>query len=364
MITTRKELKATEALQANEGITSSDNRFILLLQDDGNLVLYDYDVRPSYDYSVQGKRRVLFDAKSQGKGATKAIMQADGNLVVSLVSSPTTVRWSSKTDHKGNETSILAVTDDGRAIITLAGSQIWESTNQKQWTIAQALKPLEADHVLTRDQFMVSPDLRFKFSIEHSNADLIVEDLILDRRIWHASSNFEGSLSDGSLHLYPDGNLIEWHAGSEELWSSHSNGKGDATSVFKIQDDGDAVVMCKGRVVWHSDSRRVWSIADGEVLRKNDTMISPSGQFELHVKPDCSLAVIDTRNNGKAVWESGVKVANGQALVLGNGSLIAYHGELRVWTGRDVTEPIAALSLQDDGVAILSAGATKLWASK
>jgi len=93
-------LNAGQSLSTNQMLVSSDGRFKLIMQGDGNLVLYSPN-RPLWWTSTNGKPVVLFAVQgdgnlvlydsqykyywatmTQGRGGTTLVMQNDGNLVL------------------------------------------------------------------------------------------------------------------------------------------------------------------------------------------------------------------------------------------------------------------------------------------
>src|SRR5262245_52733882 len=64
-------LSSGERLAVNESLGSPSGQFSLVLQDDGNLVLYDQDHAP------------VWASGTDGQQVSSATMQADGNLVLS-----------------------------------------------------------------------------------------------------------------------------------------------------------------------------------------------------------------------------------------------------------------------------------------
>jgi hypothetical protein len=103
------KMVADDALDVNQAATSCDGRFSLVLQDDGNLVLYQ----------VGGK--ALWASSTVGSKAQKTVMQGDGNLVVYGAQGPI---WSTNT--WGHPGAWLGVGDDGSLILHDAGGMpIW-----------------------------------------------------------------------------------------------------------------------------------------------------------------------------------------------------------------------------------------------
>ena len=106
-----------QQMPANDYIRSSDNRYALLLQSDGNLVLYG----PGY--------HVLWTSKTPGSGANRLVMQGDGNLVLYQNGTP---KWASNT--AGNGSSEVIMQNDGNLVVYRSsdGKATWASnTNGK-----------------------------------------------------------------------------------------------------------------------------------------------------------------------------------------------------------------------------------------
>jgi hypothetical protein len=103
-------LTTDQQLGLNERITSSDGRFKLVYQGDGNLVLYRQDWTP------------IWWSGTQGPDYRNALMQSDGNFV--LYHSDGTPYWSSGT--VGNSDAWLMVQNDGNVVIySASGSPLW-----------------------------------------------------------------------------------------------------------------------------------------------------------------------------------------------------------------------------------------------
>ena len=105
-------MAANTQLTANQSTTSCDGRFKLILQGDGNLVLYEGST-------------ALWASGTAGKASKNAIMQGDGNFVIYDTSG--SALWASNT--AGNNGAYLTVQDDGNTVIySSSGSALW-STN-------------------------------------------------------------------------------------------------------------------------------------------------------------------------------------------------------------------------------------------
>lgn len=92
-----------EALTVNQYIQSPDHRLKLVMQDDGNLVLY-------------GPNSSLWSSDTAGHGAVRATLQTDGNLC--LYPQDGGAVWSSDTANSGvTSQGALALQDDGNLVI-------------------------------------------------------------------------------------------------------------------------------------------------------------------------------------------------------------------------------------------------------
>ena len=105
-------LTANQYLSAGQSLTSCDGRFDLILQGDGNLVLYE-------------GASALWASNTVNSAATKAILQGDGNFV--LYTAAGTAVWASNT--AGNAGAELVLGNDGNLVVDSAsGAALW-STN-------------------------------------------------------------------------------------------------------------------------------------------------------------------------------------------------------------------------------------------
>ncbi len=104
-------LNPNESLQKNKPLYSEDEHYKLLLQDDGNLVLY----------TKVGK--APWSSHTNGHAVESCIMQGDGNLVI--YGYDRSVLWASQTD--GHPGAYLEVQNDGNVVIYNHGSVLWST---------------------------------------------------------------------------------------------------------------------------------------------------------------------------------------------------------------------------------------------
>lgn len=95
-------LGPNQSLGINQALVSPNGRFELILQSDGNLVLYRL---------TNGE--ALWDSRTNGQHVMRAIMQGDGNFVLYDFS----FRAVFASNTSGNPGSFLLMQDDGNAVI-------------------------------------------------------------------------------------------------------------------------------------------------------------------------------------------------------------------------------------------------------
>jgi hypothetical protein len=102
-------LQAGQSLGVGESITSCDGDVTLVMQSDGNLVLY-------------GPPGALWSSNTSGTPANVAAMQSDGNFVMYKGS---TAYWNSNTaNHPG---AFLVAQNDGNVVIYQGSVALWST---------------------------------------------------------------------------------------------------------------------------------------------------------------------------------------------------------------------------------------------
>jgi hypothetical protein len=104
-----------QSLVAGQSITADDARAFLVMQGDGNLVLYEVH---------RGRHLPVWAAGTEGRGGVRAVMQDDGNLVIYTAGGAAV--WDAGT--WGNPGAGLVVQDDGNAVVYAPdGRPLWAS---------------------------------------------------------------------------------------------------------------------------------------------------------------------------------------------------------------------------------------------
>lgn len=113
-------LRAGESLGIDQKLTSSNGKYTLIMQGDGNLVLYAESNTP------------VWATSTQGKGAIRASLQDDGNLVLYTKEEERRFRrdvpvavWASHTS--GQNVRLILQDDRNLIIYTADGRPLWSS---------------------------------------------------------------------------------------------------------------------------------------------------------------------------------------------------------------------------------------------
>ena len=199
-------LSSGQGLLVGKFIKSADGRFTLIMQTDGNLVLYGPQNQPLWASGTDGSNNP-FDV----------IMQEDGNLVI--YDTNNNPLWASST--KGHPGAIFIVHIDGNAVIS-------DTSNDTLWATdtvvpATPVEPTQHDRLLTGQGLMPGDSI---------------------------------DSADGNYHLFmqSDANLVLYGPGQQVVWASNTSAKGYPWDVI-MQDDGNLVITdTSGASLWASDT--------------------------------------------------------------------------------------------------------------
>ena len=195
-------LEPGQRLYPGDTLYSPNHSYRLIMQGDGNLVLYHGG-------------SALWSTKTNGHGGANAVMQGDGNFVVYQSGH---ALWNSNTDHHGGAN--LDMQDDGNLVIRQSGNAIWATHTEQA--------PAPAPHSPTTDTHILDPGQR----------------LYPGDTLYSPNHSYR-------LIMQGDGNLVLYHGGSA-LWSTRTNGHGGANAV--MQGDGNFVVYQSGHALWNSNT--------------------------------------------------------------------------------------------------------------
>lgn len=105
-------LSAGESLKKGESLQSANGQYTLILQDDGNLVIYTHG-------------KATWDSKTAGRAVSQAILQKDGNFVI--YGYPDAI-WHTGTT--GWINPYLVIQDDGNLVL-YGWKAAWDSNSHR-----------------------------------------------------------------------------------------------------------------------------------------------------------------------------------------------------------------------------------------
>jgi len=179
-------LSAGQRLKANDFLRSADWRYFLVMQSDGNLVLY-----------TAGRTQPIWATATSGGNNNYLAMQTDGNLVVySAASKPL---WASTTN-TGRQTT-LRLQNDGNLVL-------YGTTTRALWATSTNGSTGNYASMQTDGNFVVYTSQRTP--------------------LWHSGTN---GAPDNILTVQSDGNLVIYTSAGKPLWASATTDQVAATQV-------------------------------------------------------------------------------------------------------------------------------------
>jgi hypothetical protein len=256
------KLGPNEELFANQSITSADGRFTLILQSDGNIVVYQNAVRP------------LWESATVGSGATRLVMQSDGNLVAYR---PDNVPvWASNT--VGSPSELIMQSDGNLVIYRVGGGATWATGTYPYAHQIDRVSTLGPNQLLFPGQVLASPDGKYTLSIE-SSGNLVLRNSTA-QVIW--ATNTAGTGAE-RLIMQSDGNLVLYRRNTSVVWTTNTSNRTGSESRLRLGSDGSLAVTHGGSTVWTTKPPQSSPTPDNSQLRptisydKRTSTLSGSG---------------------------------------------------------------------------------------
>lgn len=321
-----------ESLQATESLVSADGSQVAVVEESGELSLYEAggDLRWTSGPGVPGSHLVVED---------------DGD--VALVDPTGAVGW--HTDTRGTEGARLVVEDDGDLVVRDDDDAIvWSAGTQTPPTL------LNAGGTLRSGSALASQDGRHTL-VMGLDGDLQL--LGPDARVrWSSDTDVAGSV----LTLRKDGDLVVRDEDGVVRWSSGTAGHEDATLV--VQDDGDLVLFdADGAALWSTGTALgPAALAAGTSLAAGERLDSLDGRLTLRLDADGLRLELD----GHAVWAV-VPAVPDELLKLtlkADGDLVLKGTDGAVyWTSETPGTKQATLELDAGGAVLRGPNGQELW---
>ncbi len=217
-------LYANERLQPGEKLISADGRYHLVMQGDGNLVLY-------------ANGTAIWSTRTNGKSGASLVMQGDGNLV--LYHNGVAV-WATGTNPNSGVRLVMQ-TDGNLVLYTPDNRVLWSSG-----TAGIKGTTLYTHERLQPGQSLVSNGRQYRLLMQRDGNLVIYAN---SAAIWATGTNGK---SGASLVMQGDGNLVLYHNGVA-VWATGTNPNSGVRLV--MQTDGNLVLYTPdNRALWSSKS--------------------------------------------------------------------------------------------------------------
>lgn len=321
-----------EQLASGAFLTSGDNRIRLMMQTDGNLVLY-------HDNIARWATGTL-------EAGARAVMQSDGNLVI--YSAAGKALWSSGTS--GRPGASLVLQGDGNLVIYDATTRpVWSSNTLVRLSLLEAGQTLRPGEVITAEDSDHYLQLR-------TTGELVVANSA-NGVVWSSGT---GGSQGAALTMQQDGNAVLYSASGKVLWSS--NTAGNPGAFLQLQADGNLVVYSRtDNPLWSADSFIApTTLKAGERLVPGTRLRSQNGAHLAVFQQDGNFVVYGPEG---ARWSSGTANRGHSLILQADGNLVIYDQTGRaVWSSGTAGNTGGWLSMQNDGnLVVYNTAAKPLW---
>jgi hypothetical protein len=330
-------LRMGARLAPGDSHVSPNGRYRLLMQHDGNLVLYR--VRRGQP----ARSRALWSTQSGGNPGASALMQGDGNFVVYSKSRDPLYATGTTALAGESRRSSVVVRDDGSVVVVRRAAHValWSSSDDRS--------VLATGQLLRAGQSRQSPNRRYLLTMQ-TDGNLVLYDAAR-RPLW--SSQTHGN-AGAFATMQNDANFVVYTASRAPIYSSAS--QGDERSRLVVQDDGNVVVYAASNEPRWSSASDVFTLRAGQVLRAGQSRRSPNGQFALVMQVDGNLVLYD--GAATALWGSQTPGNPGAwAGMQTDGNLVVYSPSgAPLYATASRADPGSHLLVQDDGNLVIYDG--------
>ena len=230
--------KATERAFRAGTLEMQDGSFIatttrkLVMQPDGNLVMYDYDAENAKENAA------LFASGTSGTFNTRALFQTDGNLVIYNLRDQAV--W--RTGTFGYPNAVLTLQEDGEVRILRADA------DRPVW--GQFLSYPNAGLVLRLGDRLLTPTRELVFQAHDGNLVLYrLENGFQREALWASGTGGMALGPNASAEFQLDGNFVVYDNNVRARFASNTGGREGIE--LRIQRDGNVVIYAAGeRALW------------------------------------------------------------------------------------------------------------------
>jgi len=230
----RSSIYPGQSLLEGEKLTSGNGLYQLVLQTDGNLVLYK--VYQGYDPIVLWASGTV----NKGTAPRRLVYQGNNNLVLYDARDKVVFTPNSCCSMPG----VFILQDDGNAVVYNSEKKATWATgtvDQTTWVMRpadQAAYSLKEGQTITVDQSITSLNGKYRCVVQSDGNFVMYKNGNSAPWATGTSSNVRPFF----LTLQGDGNLVLYDAKNKALWASGTNGKGISPRQLIMQDDGNLVL--------------------------------------------------------------------------------------------------------------------------
>ncbi|HET9105005.1 MAG TPA: hypothetical protein VFN55_16765 [Solirubrobacteraceae bacterium] len=217
-------LLGSQTLAAGQTLTSSDGHYQLAMQADGNLV---FSV-----LSGTSSQRALWSSGTHGDTGDHALLQRNGALVLLDPSGQTL--WSTNTSAAG--CTNLVVQNDGNLVL-------YPSSGKAVWATGNRPTALIGGDRLMPGQAIYAPGEQYKLVMQTDGNLVLYDDA--GQALW--SSKTSGNPGSHAVML-TNGQLAVYNAAGHGIFSTPTSTHPGATAA--VQTDGNLVIYAGGTAVW------------------------------------------------------------------------------------------------------------------
>jgi hypothetical protein len=316
----------TTELTSGQSMSSPSGDYQLIMQSDGNLVLY---------FDGSGQHTPIWATQTSGNSGDVAVLQSDGNLVVT--SAAGAVLWSAGSSAP-NPT--LVVQEDGNVVVygtNSAGQYAAWATR----TVGDRGATLLAGQTLQPGQFMSSPNNQYRLQMGTGGVLALYSTAPYTCPMWTApaiasangyattpkAGSYMALTTSGDFQLFGPGTSSgpQWAASQTSTWTGGGDTSGDYLS---LGNDGNVVLATPGgqTVRWVANTENLrgsvlctsTDLTQGQYLVPWSPSYTDNGSFpaavqnqnqnRLIMQPDCNLVLYQYAppglNGDGAVWAS------------------------------------------------------------
>lgn len=272
-------LTTGQQLHANEYIMSNDGIFVLIMQSDGNLVIYG----PG--------RRAYWASDTGGHPGAFLGVQSDGNIVIY---DGGRALWATNT----NVAQRFAMQEDGNLVAyTATGGPVWASNTGQPGAVPifKGGDALATGQTLSSTQYIRSSNRRY-FAMMQGDGNLVLYE---PGYMPYWASN-TGGHPGAFLAMQSDGNIVIYDGGTP-LWGTNTS----SAQYLPMQTDGNLVAYdSSGAPVWASNTGGRTQLISLSAPSNGSTV---RGSVTLAASPSRNLQVmkVDFKVDGKVVGTSG-----------------------------------------------------------